>query len=101
MKARVIRTHRAGIPVDRREWDRVEPALGQIVVSLQVLDGLKRASRGATLRPTERSTSPPVIPDLYDIDLIAFGNTGMMIAGFEEVSNRRFYQSWWIRWDTA
>jgi hypothetical protein len=99
MHVRVVRTHERGLPVNRRELDRLDAAHGQIMVSLQHLDGLKRGARVATLRPTTRSIGPPVIPDLFDLELIAFANQAMTISGFEELDGRRFYQSWWVRWD--
>jgi len=99
MRVRVVRTHEAGQPIDRRGIDRVVPSLGIIMVSLQTLEGLKRGSRVATLRPTDRSVGPSVIPDLFDIELIAFANQAMTLSGHEEVAARRFYQSWWVRWD--
>jgi hypothetical protein len=46
-----------------------------------------------------RSLGDHVLPDLHDVELIAFGERAMMLNGFEEVDGSRYYQGWWVRWE--
>lgn len=42
--------------------------------------------------------NPPRVPDLQDPQLLTFGSTmaAMMIIGFEEIDQCRYYQGWYI-----
>jgi hypothetical protein len=99
MKVNVILTHARGrsINVHRLEQERI--FAGDLIVYLAAIEGLRRASRIAALRPLARSLGEHVLPDLHDVELIAFGERAMMLNGFEEVDGSRYYQGWWVRWE--
>lgn len=98
MLVSVVRTHKAGRPVDARCLGQ-EPAIeGILTVSLASVNGLRRASRIANLGARDRSVGPALLPALHDIELLALGERAMMLSGFEEVRGARHYQGWWVRW---
>jgi len=98
MQVTVILTHHRGAPVNVHQLEQQPAYSGQLNVFLASIEGLRRASRVAALRPLEQTTSEALLPDLHDIELLAFGERAMMLAGFEEVGGRRFYQGWWVHW---
>jgi hypothetical protein len=59
---------------------------------------LNRAvNRLVIVRPDASELNP--IPPLCDPQLLAMSSDqGMILAGFEEIDGRRFYQGWYIRW---
>jgi hypothetical protein len=96
MQVTVILTHQRGAPIGVHKLEQQIAYEGQLRVFLASIDGLRRASRVAALRPIERTAVK--VPDLHDIELLSFGERAMMLTGFEEVEGRRFYQGWWVRW---
>ena len=98
MLVSVIRTHSEGRPVDPGRLELQPSAHGDLRVHLGTIEGLRRAARTACLAAPQSSRAARLLPDLHDIELIALGNQAMMLTGFEEVSGRRFYQGWWVRW---
>ncbi|MGA2548788.1 MAG: hypothetical protein ABSF50_01460 [Burkholderiaceae bacterium] len=98
MPVRVVLTHAGGRPVDPGRLDQQRVYVGALRIYLAQVEGLRRASRRATLRPVDRSVGPPLVPDLFDVELIAYGEQGMMLKGIEEDNGLRTYQGWWIRW---
>jgi hypothetical protein len=98
MQVNVILTHVEGRAVNVHRLEQQQSHRGDLIVYLASIDGLRRASRIAALRPLARSSGLHVLPDLHDIELLAFGECAMMLAGFEEVQGRRYYQGWWVRW---
>lgn len=99
MKASVIRTHRNGMkPQDR---DRDPPVLGEIMLHSQRHPQLNRTVSYLKMKEMAHGGifHPPKIPDLQDPQLLtlATGVGAMMIAGFEEINGRRYYQGWYIR----
>ncbi len=98
MQVNVILTHDRGRAVNVHRLEQEHLHTGDLIVYLASVDGLRRASRIAALRPLRRSIGTHVLPDLHDVELIAFGERAMMLNGFEEIEGRRYYQGWWIRW---
>jgi hypothetical protein len=99
MRVKFIVTHVQGKSINVHRLEQELSYDGQLTVYLAAVEGLRRASRVAALRPLQNNTGTRVLPDLHDIELLAFGERAMMLAGFEEISERRFYQGWWVRWD--
>lgn len=45
---------------------------------------------------------PSPIPTLMDVELLTFcTDRAMMVRGFEEIDGVRFYQGWYIAWDSG
>jgi hypothetical protein len=98
MLVTVILTHTRGAPIAVNQLEQQPAHEGRLNVYLATIDGLRRASRVAALQPIERVRDSRRLPELHDIELLAFGERAMMLSGFEEVDGRRFYQGWWVRW---
>ncbi len=98
MQVNVILTHDRGRAVNVHRLEQEPLYAGHLIVYLASVDGLRRASRIAALRPLVSSIGEHVVPDLHDVELIAFGERAMMLNGFEDREGRRYYQGWWIRW---
>jgi hypothetical protein len=99
MQVNVILTHAQGRAINVHRLEQQQSHRGDLIVYLAAIDGLRRASRIAALRQPARSSSAHVLPDLHDVELLAFGERAMMLCGFEEVERRRYYQGWWVRWN--
>lgn len=42
---------------------------------------------------------PDALPPLFEPRLLTFGSEfGMMVVGFEQIDDHRYYQGWYIRW---
>lgn len=63
--------------------------------------GLRRHVQIMTMKPLHGYDPAPQvsIPDLIEPQLLTFSSDrGMMVVGFEEVDNQRYYQGWWMQW---
>ncbi|KDD41754.1 hypothetical protein [Bordetella bronchiseptica] len=100
LECSVIRTHRFGERLSDRDWD--PPVVGTVQMQTAFVQALNRAIPMMTMDSLETfgSTRRAPIPDLWEPRLLTFGsNRGMMVAGFEEINGRRYYQGWWLQWD--
>lgn len=66
-------------------------------------EALKRSIRVMQLIAAGEESTPGVgslIPTLMDPEILTFSSArGMMIAGFEEIDGRRYYQAWLLHRD--
>lgn len=96
----VTRTHRLGKPLRERDFDT--PIPGPVSMCSSMDEDLKRmVSHLNIVRMTFGGGAvPPPIPHLYEPQLVTFSTeTGFVVKGFEVIDGRRYYQSWYIRWD--
>lgn len=92
----VTRTHRYGEKLHPRDWPT--PVPGPVFFQVARNAGLNRAvPQLCVVRP--EASRGDVVPPLCDPQILTMSSDqGMMIAGFEEVDGRRYYQGWYIRW---
>lgn len=95
----VIRTHHLGQRLRDTDWG--PPVVGTVHMSSLLHKGLNRYVPRMSLDSlaTFGARIPGAIPDLYEPQLLTFGSDrGMMVVGFEEIANCRYYQGWWMQW---
>lgn len=96
----VIRTHRQGQRL--RDDARDAPAYGHVQMCRAHYEALNRSVEVMRLDADDGSgqrRNYHVIPDLFEPRMLAFTSArGMMVVGFEEIQNQRFYQGWWVQW---
>lgn len=99
-KCTITRTHRRGQPLRDRDFD--PPVPGPVSMASVMDEGLKRMADRLTIDRMTRDGGavPSPIPDLYEPQLVTFGTEGgLVVKGFEIIDGRRYYQSWYIRWE--
>lgn len=90
----ITRTHRRGKKLDRRDWE--EPIPGPINLST-----IRHAELHLEVQCLSlvRINAPDSIPCLWDPRWLTFQSEGgMIVVGFEETDNSRYYQGWYVRW---
>ena len=97
----VIRTHRQGQRLRETDWDA--PEFGHVKMCRAHYEPLNRYVEVMRLDADDGSghgrRNFHVIPDLFEPKMLAFTSArGMMIVGFEEINNQRYYQGWWLQW---
>jgi len=97
----VQRTHESGKPKAR---GILGPGAKGIVSMYSIKhEAMKRSVRVMQLIAAGEESTPgvkPLIPSLMDPEILTFSSArGMMIAGFEEIDGRRYYQGWLLHWD--
>ncbi len=97
MKFAVTRLRCRGLKLDEREALQAKPAVGDLRVEHAQDAELKRPTRIARLVRQDRSIDADALPPLMDVALIAMGNSGMTLAGFERVQGCCYAQSWLVR----
>lgn len=93
----ITRTHRYGQKLSPKDWPA--PVLGPVFLQTARSAALNRSvSQLTIIRPD--ASEGHVIPPLCDPQILSMSSDqGMMVAGFEEIGGRRYYQGWYIRWD--
>ncbi len=97
MRFSVTRLRNLGAKLDEREALEVRPVVGDLRVEHAQDDELKRPSRTARLVRQDRSIDADALPPLHDATLVAMGNVGFTLTGFERVEGRCYAQSWLVR----
>ncbi|KDD09895.1 hypothetical protein [Bordetella bronchiseptica] len=102
LECSVVRTHRLGELLKDRDWD--EPIIGTVQMQTAFVPALNRQVPMMSMDSLETfgKSRRATIPDLLEPRLLTFASDrGMMVAGFEEIGGRRYYQGWWIQWNAA
>lgn len=99
-KCTVTRTHKLGVALRDRELQ--DPVPGPVEMATFRHPVLKRELR--YMRVVRKAHFGNIgqapLPDLLEPQIITFSsNRAMMVTGFEEIEERRYYQGWWIRWE--
>ena len=92
----VTRTHRLGEKLHPRDWPT--PIPGPVYFQVAQHPALNRSVPQLVVHRTA-ANQVGQIPPLCDPQILTLASDqGMMIAGFEEIDSRRYYQGWYIRW---
>lgn len=99
MKVTVTRTHHFGKLLPERDWERVDGPISTFAMPHPVLKrGPTRLTVLRELHGGGQDASP--IPDLLDPQLLKYDSKRMLVvSGFEEIEGRRYYQTWFIRFE--
>lgn len=99
LQCAVQRTHHRGVL--RRDTDPGPTSVGTVRMYSIMHAGLRRQVQIMTMKPLHGYDPAPhvSIPDLIEPQLLTFSSDrGMMVVGFEEIDNQRYYQGWWMQW---
>jgi len=92
----VVCLFRRGVAIDRRELRSLTGVRGDLYVEEHTDSRHGRTLRMARLAP-EQPRDKALLPSLGDARLLWMGANGFVLAGFEQVDEIEFGQSWWCR----
>ena len=103
MRFRVVQTHVRGVPLSRRDLLRMPGTLGELLTSETTDPRYKGIVCVAKLHA--RGGGPgsiELLPALYDVTLRVLATQGILLTGFERVSEPgrltvEYVQGWWAR----
>lgn len=99
MKITVIRTHRFGQLLPEHER---EPVSGPVETYSMPHPELKRGNLRLKVvhRAKFGAEDEHSVPELHDPTLLKYSSDRVMVvSGFEEIERRRYYQTWFIKFE--
>lgn len=96
MRVRVVCLRNRGAPISRNDVRGAAGVVGDLYVEEHDDKDAHRTRRVARLAP-ERPKDPQLMPPLMDVQLLWVGGYGMVLSGFERISDCDYAQSWWCR----
>jgi hypothetical protein len=103
MRLRVVRTHRRGIPLSRRELSQSRGVLGQLLTESTTDERYKGVIVVARLQDDTAAGKPlnDVLPRLYAPVLQILSIQGLLLSGHERIDEdgqvHDYVQGWWAR----
>ena len=93
MRVTVICLREKGRPIPRWRVSRLPSVTGRLIVEDKFHATIHRTVRIARIVMDSRDTPCP-FPDLVDTQLLWIGEDGLAIAGFEEILEVHYAQTW-------
>lgn len=94
MRVEVRPMNQRGKPLPRAEYKSQAPSLGKLTLSENRLHAHGRAVISATLTSLADGLASPVLPELYDAQVLWLMNANMRIRGFEDLDGVQYAQTW-------